>query len=220
LIVIIILELAFLFQKHTNAREYSHRQTLQDSISKFPIPRLPRQPSSVRSSVSARPTARLTTIPAFKPNIFCCVHTCLAIEDSQISLSLLTRIQSMSKPPPPPAPAATVCPHSIDNNDNNNNDDMPLDTDACVQCGNTSSNTQIRCYECPAYICNNCHWCHDFGHIIRQCDRCQACYCKSCDEMDQCDDCGTIVCASCSTLLSCKFCGGGLCEDCATACGR
>ncbi|KAL3924874.1 MAG: hypothetical protein SGILL_000783 [Bacillariaceae sp.] len=80
-------------------------------------------------------------------------------------------------------------------------------------------NIQVRCDECQAYICNGCHWCHEFqaNHEIRVCDRCDAFYCKACDEMDQCDDCGEVVCGSCSTLLSCKFCGGGLCEECATA---
>ncbi|KAL3914005.1 MAG: hypothetical protein SGILL_006269, partial [Bacillariaceae sp.] len=83
-------------------------------------------------------------------------------------------------------------------------------------------NIQVRCDECQSYICNGCHWCHEFqaNHEIRVCDRCDAFYCKQCDEMDQCDDCGEVVCGSCSTLLSCKFCGGGLCEECATACGR
>lgn len=83
-------------------------------------------------------------------------------------------------------------------------------------------NIQVRCDECQSYICNGCHWCHEFqaNHEIRVCDRCDAFYCKACDEMDQCDDCGEVVCGSCSTLLSCKFCGGGLCEECATACGR
>jgi hypothetical protein len=86
----------------------------------------------------------------------------------------------------------------------------------------SEANIQVRCDECQAYICNGCHWCHEFqaNHEIRVCDRCDAFYCKSCDEMDQCDDCGEVVCGSCSTLLSCKFCGGGLCEECATACGR
>jgi hypothetical protein len=81
---------------------------------------------------------------------------------------------------------------------------------------------QVRCDECQSYICQGCHWCHEFqaNHEIRVCDRCDAFYCRNCDEMDQCDDCGEVVCASCSTLLSCKFCGGGLCEECATACGR
>jgi hypothetical protein len=83
-------------------------------------------------------------------------------------------------------------------------------------------NIQVRCDECQSYICNGCHWCHEFqaNHEIRVCDRCDAFYCRNCDEMDQCDDCGEVVCGSCSTLLSCKFCGGGLCEECATACGR
>ena len=83
-------------------------------------------------------------------------------------------------------------------------------------------NIQVRCDDCRGYICNGCHWCHEFqaNHEIRVCDRCDAFYCRGCDEMDQCDDCGEVVCGSCSTLLSCKFCGGGLCEECATACGR
>lgn len=87
-------------------------------------------------------------------------------------------------------------------------------------CGD--SNIQVRCDDCRGYICNGCHWCLEFqaNHEIRVCDRCDAFYCRGCDEMDQCDDCGEVVCGSCSTMLSCKFCGGGLCEDCATACGR
>eukprot|EP00934_Nitzschia_sp_Nitz4_P006143 Nitzschia sp. Nitz4//scaffold273_size25297//16228//20551//NITZ4_008320-RA/size25297-snap-gene-0.5-mRNA-1//1//CDS//3329545259//6133//frame0 len=94
--------------------------------------------------------------------------------------------------------------------------------DACMHCHSTSVDAKVRCEECHAYICENCHWCHEFqaNHEIRVCDRCDAFYCRNCDEMDQCDDCGEVVCASCCTLLSCKFCGGGLCEDCATACGR
>ncbi len=84
------------------------------------------------------------------------------------------------------------------------------------------SKIQVRCDDCRGYICNECHWCHEFqaNHEIRVCDRCDSFYCRGCDEMDQCDDCGEVVCGGCSTLLSCKFCGGGLCEDCATACGR
>merc|ERR1712032_607570 len=65
-------------------------------------------------------------------------------------------------------------------------------------------------------------WCHEYqaNHEIRVCDRCDAFYCKACDEMDQCEDCGEVVCSGCGILCSCKFCGCGLCEDCATACGR
>jgi len=94
--------------------------------------------------------------------------------------------------------------------------------DNCLHCHNPSTEIQVRCDECNAYICHDCHWCHEFqaNHEIRVCDRCDAFYCKACDEMDQCDDCGEVVCGNCSTLLSCKFCGGGLCEECATACGR
>jgi hypothetical protein len=96
------------------------------------------------------------------------------------------------------------------------------DEDCCLHCHTESTEIQVRCDECCAYICNDCHWCHEFqaNHEIRVCDRCDAFYCRSCDEMDQCDDCAEVVCGSCSTLLSCKFCGGGLCEECATACGR
>jgi hypothetical protein len=85
-----------------------------------------------------------------------------------------------------------------------------------------NTHVQVRCDECHAYICRECHWCHEFqaNHEIRVCDRCDGFYCRNCDEMDQCDDCNEVVCGSCSTLLSCKFCGGGLCEECATACGR
>lgn len=94
--------------------------------------------------------------------------------------------------------------------------------DVCLHCSSAATDIQVRCDECSSYICTACHWCHEYqaNHEIRVCDRCDAFYCRGCDEMDQCDDCGEVVCASCSTLLSCKFCGGGLCEDCATACGR
>jgi hypothetical protein len=95
---------------------------------------------------------------------------------------------------------------------------------ACLHCQQvvSSDRVQKRCWECQAYICQGCHWCREYqaNHEIRVCDRCEAHYCRACDEMDHCDDCGEVVCASCSTLLSCKFCGGGLCEECATACGR
>lgn len=102
------------------------------------------------------------------------------------------------------------------------NDDSDGDNLRCLHCHTTSTEIQVRCDECSAIICDSCHWCHEFqaNHEIRVCDRCDAFYCRGCDEMDQCDDCGEVVCASCSTLLSCKFCGGGLCEECATACGR
>ena len=74
----------------------------------------------------------------------------------------------------------------------------------------------------PPTLLSGCHWCHEFqaNHEIRVCDRCDAFYCRGCDEMDQCEDCSEVVCNTCSTLMSCKFCGCGLCEDCATACGR
>jgi hypothetical protein len=98
-------------------------------------------------------------------------------------------------------------------------------SNGCLHChteDTSENNVQVRCDECGAYICDECHWCHEYqaNHEIRVCDRCDGFYCKGCDEMDQCEDCGEVVCASCSTLLSCKFCGGGLCEECATACGR
>jgi len=101
--------------------------------------------------------------------------------------------------------------------------DKPHDPETCLHCRTKAKDgIQVRCDECSSFICNTCHWCHEFqaNHEIRVCDRCDAFYCRQCDEMDQCDDCGEVVCAQCSTLLSCKFCGGGLCEDCATACGR
>ena len=111
-----------------------------------------------------------------------------------------------------------------------NNGDFDEDDykEACLHCHRimrspgSTRNVQVACNDCTGYICNDCHWCHEFqaNHEIRVCDRCDAYYCRGCDEMDQCDDCGEVVCGSCSTLLSCKFCGGGLCEDCATACGR
>ena len=110
-----------------------------------------------------------------------------------------------------------------DDDDSNALDsDEDFDEEACLHCQNTSLLVQVRCDECNSYICNQCHWCHEYqsNHEIRVCDRCDAFYCRACDEMDQCDDCGEVVCGTCSTLLSCKFCGGGLCEDCATACGR
>jgi hypothetical protein len=106
--------------------------------------------------------------------------------------------------------------------DHKDEDDASEDEDGCLHCHVQSTDIQVHCDECQAYICQTCHWCHEFqaNHEIRVCDRCDAFYCRHCDEMDQCDDCGEVVCASCSTLLSCKFCGGGLCEECATACGR
>ncbi|CAJ1958150.1 unnamed protein product [Cylindrotheca closterium] len=96
------------------------------------------------------------------------------------------------------------------------------DDEGCLHCHSMSNDIQVHCDECQAYVCEECHWCHEYqaNHEIRVCDRCDAFYCRGCDEMDQCEDCGEVVCASCSTLLSCKFCGGGLCEECATACGR
>mmetsp|Transcript_16666 Transcript_16666/g.18766 ORF Transcript_16666/g.18766 Transcript_16666/m.18766 type:complete len:1600 (+) Transcript_16666:248-5047(+) len=111
-----------------------------------------------------------------------------------------------------------------DDNNNNDGDSNNTDDDDDDDENNTHGcgNIQVRCDDCRRYICNGCHWCHEFqaNHEIRVCDRCDAFYCRGCDEMDQCDDCGEVVCGSCSTLLSCKFCGGGLCEECATACGR
>lgn len=108
-----------------------------------------------------------------------------------------------------------------DDSDPMNMNDSSME-DGCLHCQQHSLQVQVRCDECSAYICSHCHWCHEFqaNHEIRVCDRCDAFYCRACDEMDQCDDCGEVVCGTCSTLLSCKFCGGGLCEDCATACGR
>lgn len=109
-----------------------------------------------------------------------------------------------------------------DEEGDNDDDDEENDIKCCLHCRNESSEVQVRCDECTSYICQECHWCHEFqaNHEIRVCDRCDAFYCRRCDEMDQCDDCAEVVCASCSTLLSCKFCGCGLCEECATACGR
>mmetsp|Transcript_1086 Transcript_1086/g.1992 ORF Transcript_1086/g.1992 Transcript_1086/m.1992 type:complete len:1016 (-) Transcript_1086:16-3063(-) len=107
--------------------------------------------------------------------------------------------------------------------------DLPLNSSddvlgTCLHCSNpTSTNgVQVSCDDCRSWICNACHWCHEFqaNHEIRVCDRCDAFYCRQCDEMDQCEDCSEVVCGNCSTLMSCKFCGCGLCEDCATACGR
>ncbi|KAL7547296.1 hypothetical protein ACHAWF_016647 [Thalassiosira exigua] len=85
-----------------------------------------------------------------------------------------------------------------------------------------ATRVQVSCDDCRSFICDACHWCHEFqaNHEIRVCDRCDAFYCRGCDEMDQCEDCSEVVCNTCSTLMSCKFCGCGLCEDCATACGR
>ncbi|KAL9186934.1 hypothetical protein ACHAXT_010654 [Thalassiosira profunda] len=85
-----------------------------------------------------------------------------------------------------------------------------------------ATRVQVSCDDCRSFICDGCHWCHEFqaNHEIRVCDRCDAFYCRGCDEMDQCEDCSEVVCNTCSTLMSCKFCGCGLCEDCATACGR
>ncbi|GMI15669.1 hypothetical protein TrVE_jg1547 [Triparma verrucosa] len=96
--------------------------------------------------------------------------------------------------------------------------------DTCLHCGSppTPNPVQVSCDDCGSWICQTCHWCHEYqaNHSVRVCDRCDAFYCRQCDEMDQCEDCSEVVCGSCSTLMSCKFCGCGLCEDCATACGR
>lgn len=88
-------------------------------------------------------------------------------------------------------------------------------------CSN-SPGIQVSCDGCHAFICSNCHWCHEYqaNHEVRVCDRCDGFYCKACDEMDQCEDCGEVVCGGCGSLCSCKFCGCGLCEECATSCGR
>ena len=95
---------------------------------------------------------------------------------------------------------------------------------SCLHCGHTRTSIQVRCDACNAYICNACHWCHEFQahHEIRVCDRCDAFYCRDCDTMDQCDECAEVTCGACrnSTWLACKFCGGSVCDDCATACGR
>lgn len=124
-----------------------------------------------------------------------------------------------------------------DYSDDNDYDDDDEDhvIGVCLHCGlapppvdGTTSPTptapgiQVSCDDCHSFICSACHWCHEYqaNHEIRVCDRCDAFYCKGCDEMDQCEDCGEVVCASCGALCSCKFCGCGLCEDCATACGR
>ncbi len=86
----------------------------------------------------------------------------------------------------------------------------------------THTYLQFTCLVSTSTRPKGCHWCHEFqaNHEIRVCDRCDAFYCRGCDEMDQCEDCSEVVCNTCSTLMSCKFCGCGLCEDCATACGR
>jgi hypothetical protein len=102
----------------------------------------------------------------------------------------------------------------------------PAHSDSGTHDNSISSNTapgiQVSCDDCHSFICSACHWCHEYqaNHEIRVCDRCDAFYCKKCDEMDQCEDCGEVVCGGCGALCSCKFCGCGLCEDCATACGR
>lgn len=102
----------------------------------------------------------------------------------------------------------------------------PAYSDSYTHDNSVSSNTapgiQVSCDDCHSFICSACHWCHEYqaNHEIRVCDRCDAFYCKKCDEMDQCEDCGEVVCGGCGALCSCKFCGCGLCEDCATACGR
>lgn len=102
----------------------------------------------------------------------------------------------------------------------------PPYSDSCTHdnsvLSNTASGIQVSCDDCHSFICSTCHWCHEYqaNHEIRVCDRCDAFYCKKCDEMDQCEDCGEVVCGGCGALCSCKFCGCGLCEDCATACGR
>lgn len=105
--------------------------------------------------------------------------------------------------------------------------DIPPPPTAAPRCtvattGPTARGIQVSCDNCHSFICTGCHWCHEYqaNHEIRVCDRCDAFYCKACDEMDQCEDCGEVVCGGCGALSSCKFCGCGLCEDCATTCGR
>jgi len=144
--------------------------------------------------------------------------------------------------------ATTKCHNQSDNDDSTSfeghDDDYDEDDDPvignCLHCNlppppsssssktNNTSNVptapgiQVSCDDCHSFICSACHWCHEYqaNHEIRVCDRCDAFYCKGCDEMDQCEDCGEVVCGGCGALCSCKFCGCGLCEDCATACGR
>ena len=99
------------------------------------------------------------------------------------------------------------------------------DLTKCLHCNTavpSNDQIQVSCDDCHAYICQTCHWCHEYqgNHEIRVCDRCDAFYCRRCDEMDVCSDCLEVVCGSCTTLMSCKFCGVGLCEDCAVCCGR
>jgi hypothetical protein len=98
----------------------------------------------------------------------------------------------------------------------------PPPADGSIPASQAALGIQVSCDECHSFICSSCHWCHEFqaNHEIRVCDRCDAFYCKACDEMDQCEDCGEVVCTGCGSLCSCKFCGCGLCEECATACGR
>jgi len=98
----------------------------------------------------------------------------------------------------------------------------PPPADGSISRTPTAPGIQVSCDDCHSFICSACHWCHEYqaNHEIRVCDRCDAFYCKGCDEMDQCEDCGEVVCGGCGALCSCKFCGCGLCEDCATACGR
>ena len=122
-----------------------------------------------------------------------------------------------------------------DDDDYDDDDDEDHVIGVCLHCGlepppadgsssesQTAPGIQVSCDDCHSFICSSCHWCHEYqaNHEVRVCDRCDAFYCKRCDEMDQCEDCGEVVCGGCGALCSCKFCGCGLCEDCATACGR
>lgn len=122
--------------------------------------------------------------------------------------------------------SSNSCSHSSgDDEEEEDDDDCTRSKLHCLHCGAPTSSEvgiQVSCDECNAFLCNNCHWCHEFqaNHEIRVCERCDGFFCRKCDEMDQCDSCQEVVCSGCASLLSCKFCGAGMCEECATGCGR
>jgi KH domain len=91
----------------------------------------------------------------------------------------------------------------------------------CLHCCK-SNEVQLACDSCDAFVCVECHWCHEFqaNHEIRVCDTCNSFLCKKCEVMEQCHDCGKVICKSCGALLICKFCGAALCEECAKACAK
>lgn len=144
----------------------------------------------------------------------------LKLKATEITKSILS---SKERPSQSSNSNNSVC--SVSSSDRSSSSSRSRSQLHCLHCGVASSSDsgiQVSCDECNAFLCNKCHWCHEFqaNHEIRVCERCDGFFCRKCDEMDQCDACQEVVCSSCASLLSCKFCGAGMCEECATGCGR